>query len=242
MILEKPKARQIVLDAVAEIESKGVKCTVDDILWLAHLAETHIRRNSEDILDLPVKCGRAQLYPRTIAGDLWIQDFASKWWPETTSPVMQVLCELYALAHGRDEKALQTVCTLRSARIRVRTWAAANLPVNAAEIRLALDRLSGSIEHVNVDDPDMVKDKEAGASDYGDIISTLVAAYKMPPRAFLFDLSVNEVLGLYRKIAMALGRPELADKTADGDDSFGRFRLAVKEIIRKGREAGVSNG
>lgn len=234
MLVEKPRVRAMVTDAVAEIESKGVKATVDDILWLAHLADNHARNDSGEVLNIPVKCGRAKLYQRTLAGDLWMEDYASKWWPEPRHPVMNALCELYSLAHGSDSKAIEAVCTRTSARIRVRLWAMLNLPVSGKQIKVALDRLSARIDHVDVQDEEILKQSEVQPADYGEIVSTLCAAYKMPPRTFLFDMSVNEVQGMYRRLAIAMGRPDLMDRQSDGDDSFGKFRLAVREIIRRG--------
>ena len=63
MLVERPKVRAIVEAAVEEIEAAGVKASVADILWLAHLAERNCQPNRADPMDdfhVPVRCGRAK--------------------------------------------------------------------------------------------------------------------------------------------------------------------------------------
>lgn len=241
MRVSKPKTRAIIGDAVAEIKAHGVEPTVDDIIWLAHLAEEMVQPSALDSLDVlcpPVRCGRALLYPRTVAGDLWLEHCASKWWPPNKRGFMYALCEFFALAHGNDSKAMQSVYSRHAARAKVIAWAAFNLPVNEKQIETALNQVAGRFEYVELDDDGLAKKREVNPTDWGEEITLLVSAYKQPPRFFLYEISANQCLGMLRKAAIAIGRPELMDRHKDGDDAFGKFRLAVKEIIRKGKADG----
>ena len=236
MRVSKPKVRAIVTSAVDEIKAAGVEPTVEDILWLAHLADQMAHPSpldSVEVLCAPVKCGRAKLYPRTIAGDLWLEHCASRWWPAHKCPLMYLLSELYALAHGGNPGVMQSVYSRSVASVKVRVWAAANLPVSYRQIEVALDAVAGRLQYADLSD-DTVKVKELSPIDWGEEITLLCSAYKMHPRVFLYELSANQVYGMLRKAALAIGRPELMDKQRDGDNAFGMFRLAVKEIIKQG--------
>lgn len=247
MLIEKPRVRQAVEAAVKEIEAAGVKASVADILWLAHLAELKLQPNKSDPLDdfdIPVRCGKADLYKLRVAGDIWLRECGMKWWPRPDHSWMALLAELYVLAHGRDSEAMAAIWDRRTAKARIIAWAIANLPVSAEKIKRALYIVSGSVDFVEVEDDELSrKSPSVSPFDWGEEIALLCAVYKNPPEHFMFRLSLSQCARLLRKAAYAMGRPDLADDKSAVDESFGKFRLAVHEIIRKGKEsAGVSNG
>lgn len=241
MRVEKPRVRLIVEAACNEIKSAGVEPTVSDILWLAHLADNQCSPSKTDPMDdfgVPVRCGRASFRPLTIAGDVWLNECAYNWWGDTW---LSRIAEIYALAHSHDADTMRQGCMWdrRKARGVVLRWAVSSLPVSAGKIQRAIDLVHGRIDQVDIEDPGIVKDKpdQADAHDWGEEIAMLCAAYKQPPEYFAFELSINQVMGLIRKAAFAFGRPDLA-AAPDKDSAFGKFRLAVKDIIRKGQENG----
>jgi len=106
-------------------------------------------------------------------------------------------------------------------------------------VQVALDHISKRLTYVELTDDELVKERELLPIDWGEEIVLLCSIYRKPPRYFLYELSVNQCLGLLKKAAFAIGRPDLMDKQTDGDDAFGKFQLAVKEIIRKGKANGT---
>ena len=243
MLVERPRVRAIVEDAVDEIRSAGVEPSVSDILWLAHLADLKCQPNRADPLDdfsLPVRCGLAHLYPITIAGDVWLRECAQKWWPHATSRHMALLAECWCLAHGKDAGALSDAFSRSNARATIMRWAIANLIVTAAEMERALILVCGGVTYEELHDAAISKPLEqTDAADYGEDVALLCAAYKHPRRHFLFDIGMNECKSLLRKAAFAFGRPDMADD-ADADRAFGNFRMAVREIIRRGKDGAAS--
>lgn len=246
MLVEKPKVRMAVEAAVREIEAEGVKPSVSDILWLAHLAEEKIQPNRSDPLDdfdVPVRCGKADLYRLTVSGDIWLRECAGKWWPRPAHSWMAMLAELYALAHGKDGAVMASIWDKATARAAIVAWACANLPVSPAKIKRALYLVSGCVDREEIEDPNLTKQAEGPSPfDWGEEVAMLCAVYKQPPEHFMFRLSIPQVARLMRKAAYAMGRPDLASDKSSADEAFGKFRLAVKEIIRRGQEPAAQNG
>ena len=252
MLVERPKVRQIVEAAVAEIKAAGVEPTVADILWLAHLAEFRCQPNKSDPLDdfdIPVRCGLAKLHRMTMAGEVWLRECAAAWWPRPAHGYMALLADIYALAHGRDEKAMTNPALWgrKTARAVVVGWAVAHLAVTPSVIARALYLVSGGTDWVRVKDHTgkIVKKQaeEVSPYDYGEDLAALCAVYKREPRYFLFEVSAKQAQRMMRKAALALGRPDLsAESEGDADTTFAAWRLVVNEIIAKGKKAAESNG
>lgn len=251
MLVERPKVRAIVEAAVEEIEAAGVKASVADILWLAHLAERNCQPNRADPMDdfhVPVRCGRAKLHRLTIAGDIWLRECAGVWWPRPGHSWMALLAELFALAHGRDGETMAAMWDRKAARRRILRWAVANLPVAPGQIQRALYIVSGGTDWVRVKDHTgkIVKQKpaeDASPFDWGEEIACLCAVYKRDPRYFLFEISANQAQRMMRKAALAVGRPDLvADTERDVDGGFAKWRLVVNDIIAKGKAKAARDG
>ena len=239
MYIERPKVRGLVEAAVGEVRAAGVDPSVGDILWLAHLADMRCQPSKIDPLDdfaLPVTCGKAKLRKLTVAGDVWLRECAQKWWPRPKHQLMPVLCELYALANNHSRKTMQKVWDYRQARRVITMWAAAKLPVSYEKIGRALSLVSGHVDHVDVSDPDLARQREVDPFDWGEEIALLCAVYNKPPKYFEFEVSVNQCVKMINKAAYAMGRPDLVKDDNAKDVAFGKFRMAVKDIIRRGKE------
>jgi hypothetical protein len=155
---------------------------------------------------------------------------------------MAMLAELYVLAHGKKAEAMAAIWDKATARRKILAWACASLPVSPEKIKRALYIVSGNVDHVEVENAELTKKQtEPSAFDWGEEVAMMCAVYKQPPEHFMFRLSLQQVLRLLRKAAYAMGRPDLADDKSAADEAFGKFRMAVKEIVRKGKEA-AANG
>ncbi len=233
MLIEKPKIRNIVKAACKEISDNGVDPTVEDILWLAHLAEKYVNPvgGRSEVQERPVQCGRALLYPLTVSADIWLRDCAESWWPRDKHPLMATYCELYAFANGRNPKAFRQ--GREPARLTVLAWCAYNLPCSYSQIEASLNELAGNIELVDIDNGEIVEQRDIGFH-WGDEIALLSAVYRKSPSFFL-RCSVSHCMDLLRYSAMAIGKPEMMNRyDKDKDDAFGKFRLAISDIISRG--------
>jgi hypothetical protein len=237
--VERPKVRRLVEAAVAEIRAAGVEPAVSDILWLAHLAEQRCQPTRFDPLDdfgMPIPCGRAKLRQLTVAGDIWLRDCAQVWWPRPKHVLMPVLAELYCLSNNHDQDVMMQVWDRRTAGRIIRLWAARNLPVSYHKVARALSLVANNIEHREINDGELVKTREVDPFDWGEELAVLCAVYNKPPQYFEFEISLNQCVKLLNKAAYAMGRPDLVKEDNAKDSAFGKFRLLVRDIIRRGKE------
>ena len=242
MLVERPKVRLIVEAAVKEIRDKGVEPTVSDILWLAHHAEQRCQPNKADPLDdfhLPVKCGRAKLYRLTVAGDVWLRECASKWWPRPDHNWMAMFAELYVLAHAGNKRIMRSIWDKKKARRRILFWASTHLPVSDKKIGRALYTLAGNVDYEEITDEKLIRPRaDVDPFDWGEEIAVLCAVYKeKSPEHFLFDVSIHQCRRMMKNAALAMGRPDLAADDNSTDEAFGKFRLVVKNIIANGKKS-----
>jgi len=242
MVIEKPKVRGLVHAGVSEIKCAGVEPTVDDIAWLIHVSEKCVlpsQADSLEMMEVPVHCGRTVLWPLTVGADIWLRECVEQWWDRDDHPWIVAMCELYAFANGRDPDAFTNLYTKRKARSAVLWWAARSLPVSYKQIRLSMMQLAGAVEYVRIADNEIVKHRDVDPYDWGEEISLLCAVYKKPPRHFLFDVSFKQVVRMLERVAYSLGRPDLIDRDKKTekykDISFGKYRMVVREIIRRGK-------
>jgi hypothetical protein len=207
--------------AVDEIRGAGVEPTLAEIVHLAGLVD-QLRggpRHVSPYLESPVIIGNLCLHPMTWGAWLWLEE-AEAWWREDGKQMSLAIA--FALAHGRSPEVLTQLGSPALAASAIRLWVR-RLNVSMRELSAALDKA------LPADDDDAEqRPKVSVAEAFGDVAALLVAKAGLQPRQILWEMSIDAVSDLLRRVSGT-------KKDDAGFIAFAKLRRAVNEI--KGRAA-----
>ena len=235
MLVEKPKLHLMAKQAIEKLEQAGKKILPDDVLWLHHLADKVSnpapRTDALDWISHPLKCGNRLLRPLSVAGVIWWEECASKWF--FSSDMFQILSLAYAMENGRKEGAFDSLSSESSARVRLFAWAMGTT-ASLKEIEDAVNILIDQNDMVDIGPATAAR--RADARVWGDIICMLCSECGGSPMDWIWDYTPQQVMQCVDKVMSS--NAAKAGISLDNMDAkagaFREFHAAVDSI--KNRE------
>jgi hypothetical protein len=147
MLVTKPTLHPIARAALLEIQAAGVEVTPDMVLWVHESAVRigkHPPRPVAEVVDWPMPCGGALLYPLTFGAVEWLTRL-----PERVRNDDRTIG--FAMAKGHEPETLARLDNSLKAIHAILKWAA-GLRCSAAALEAAVNALIGTDETVEVKD------------------------------------------------------------------------------------------
>ena len=159
--------------ALLEIQASGVEVTPDIVLWV-HDAATRIASNPPrpvaDLIDWPVACGGALLYPLTFGAVSWLLSL-----PDRLQNDMRAVA--FACAHAKMPEAFEKSRGTVAAVWAVAKWTS-QLRCSFSALSAAVNQVLGVYDIVEVKDANERTPKpDAGSTDWGGMIRALCVRY-----------------------------------------------------------------
>ena len=195
MWVEQPQIHPMVRPALAEIQSAGVEITPEIVVWVQHAANA-IRKTPEraveEIIDWPVPCGGALLYPLSFGAREWLTAL-----PENVRNDIRVIA--YACAHSKRPDVLRPLRYAVSAMAAARIWAW-RLTCSRGALEASVDMVLGAEHYVEVKET-VARKRDAGSTHWGAAVRAACTKYPgTTPEYWTWQSSVAQ---LYDAIAMA---------------------------------------
>ena len=228
----KPRVKALFHKHIQELANKGVTPTPEEIIWIHELTERVITPDRQDVplfFDVPIKVGRVWLYSLSIQAEIWLEQFAYKWWRGNVS--MDLLSMAFAMAHSRTGDVLPKLASKTRAEITIRLWAMKNLLCSRKQLTFAVRKLVGDYDHIEIKGgAEQVEPIDAG--EWGDLIALACGKYPgLFPETFLFGMSANEMMGMIKTAPLPFGC-ERPDTNSASTRAFWELQLAIKHIIK----------
>lgn len=185
----------------------------------------------------PVRlCRGVYLWPMTAGADVWMAEYAERWWPRGS--LMHSWARLYALRHARDPEAFAPLVTKWRARAAVLANAL-RIAATRREIDAAVARCYGRGPHDAPDDAPPRPD-DGQRRTFARFAARLEVASGIPARDWLWGRGLASMLKSYcemREMAAALGGGR-RDPRLDFelDDALSNLARVKARIVRKDRE------
>jgi hypothetical protein len=230
-----PRLTALFLSIMAELRASGVSPTDEQTVTVYECCRRCIIPTGRDyppFMPPSVDVGTVTLRPLTIAGALWLEDFAAPWF--AGDPRMDLYCVAWAMAHGDQPDAIARASQGAAiARRMIRRWGFW-LVVSDRHLSGIVDFLLGRHDGAVLDIKSIARrvknnPAESQPNEWGPFISRLCAAYGLPPRHFLYEMTSAAALDMDRNRPGPDGQPRPA---ADGDsaEAFNALRSLVAHI------------
>lgn len=194
-----------------------------------------------DLADAPIPvCRGLCLWPPTVGAQLWLDEYASKWWPSGSA--MFSLAQAWALANARDPGAFAGMREKGAARAAVIRFAL-RVPANGAELASAVRRAYGGSRH---DAPDRAKSaaermRERAQTDWCSLIASLEVESGIPRDVWLWGRSLVYAMAAYIQMhefaaAFSLSgaeRARMADELDDALRNLARVKMMIVDRVRR---------
>ena len=231
---------QSVLQDFRDIGITAADMTADEIVALVHACERVDNPYSDinaDLCEQPVQvCRGIYFWPITAGAQIWLADYAAKWWPHGT--MMYKWAQAYALMNARNPDAFAKLTDKWTARLAV-SRAMLRLCCHRRELAVAVNRCYG-IGQYDVREKEPKSAPEEQAADFAHYVATLEVESGIPARTWLFGRGLRNVATTYRKMTAlknAFGGAASAEKmTFELNDALTNL-ANVKSLIMKRIEA-----
>ena len=189
-----------------------------------------------ELVERPVFVCKGVWFWRPTAGaQIWLDEFAAKWWPKNT--LRFKWAQVYALKNARDPEAFAPLTTKWAAEAAI-VACALRLPVHGAELQDAINRAYGIMPH---DAPRKRRSriermKAEAQTDFATIVARLEVESGIPRDVWLWERSIVYAMTAYvtmHEFASAFsagGRVQRARMMDELDDAL-RNLARVKELI-----------
>lgn len=241
--IARPEVSALLYAAVEEIESAGVKPSPGHIVWLHELAVRQVLPGLTDrcsFLSPCVHVGGVKFYPLTIEAEMWLDQYALKWWGEQAG--MELFSTAWAMAHsGPNTPAgfFSRLTTRGMAWTRVRVWLW-NVKVPRTALSWVVGKFLGLTPVVQVDATGLHAPSGPTPSslDWGEFIAGLCHSYPALTPKQIFKMTDAECLELLRNARVGesgeTNRKDYDERRAQV--AFFEYRLAIRHIIKTSKE------
>lgn len=189
MLVNKPSLHPMAAAALRDFESRGLKPTYEHLLWLQDAAK-RVRKASErriaSLVDWPVPCGGALLYPMSMA--------AYEWWKNLDQDQKEnIFIQAFTCAHSHRPEVLKALADPREILKAAQTWYA-GLTCSAQALSAALNVLSDDNDIFDIPDlPHQKKKSDGSLADYGAIVVSLCKKFPGTTRThWAWECSMDE--------------------------------------------------
>lgn len=238
---------QSVLDDLrAETGATAADLTADEIeaLVLAcRRVDSPYSDVNAELIGRPVRVARGiYLWPVTAGAQVWLSEFAARWWPESTS--MFAWARVYALAHARTPGAFSSLTTHSRARLAVLATAL-RLACHGRELARAVALCYGSdpeVQSAACDGRLSGGLSPRAQTDFAALVARLEVASGIPAADWLWGRSLVSLAKSYvelEDLSAALGG-RTAQRHLELDDaisSLARVCAAISRRLRTERNA-----
>jgi len=172
MQVHRPQLNPLAESALREIQAQGIAVTPDIVLWVQDAAE-RIRarptRTPEEMVDWPILCGGATLYPISFAAVEWIRRLPVILHNDTKAIG-------YACHHAHDKAILEATSNPKAAIKAINEWVA-GLTCSPEALEATVARLFDGPEFIEVPVAGQKKPETKTTCDYGVVIRALCSRY-----------------------------------------------------------------
>jgi len=238
MYIPKPRVAMMVDVTVDELKSKGVDLTISDIIWLYELAKNQILPTASrppTFLTCPIRVRKVWFYPLTVQARMWLEMYASKWWPLTD----EVFLNCFAMAHcgGDSEDYFPSLTNRFKALGEYTKWCFRTLNIDHATLEWVCKTLTNAADEyvrVTVDESVYHKpsDDEEQVVDWGESIAYVACISGIPPKT-LWELDDESFTKMEKAACLAAKGPMREVLQKETENSRGLFLLAKKYLIKK---------
>lgn len=190
-----------------------------------------------ELAERPVAvCEGVWLWPPTAGAQIWLDEYAAKWWPKGSMRFKWAT--VYALRNARDKGAFAPLTTRRRAEAAI-VKCALTLPVHGAELQAAVDRAYGVSPH-DAPRPRRTRAerlKEQAQTDFATIVARLEVESGIPRDSWLWGRSLVYTMTAYatmHEFAAAFsagggggGRSRMMDELDDALRNLARVKEAI---------------
>lgn len=230
---------QSIFQDFADIGIAKSDLTADEIEALVY-ACARVDNPYEDInaelCEQPVKvCKGVYLWPVTAGAQIWLSEYAQKWWPKGSG--MYRWAKVYALRNARDPDAFYRL-TEKSAARRAVLFSALSLACHRSELAVAVNRCYG-IHYHDVEDPHPKPSgqPEGQSTNFAHFAMMLEVHSGIPAKKWLFGRSIRRLVETYEKmgtLASAFGGAKAAEKmTFELNDALQNLANVKTRIVER---------
>lgn len=217
----------------------------DEIAALVHACErveSPFSATNLALLERPVEvCEGVALWPPTAGAQIWLDEFAAKWWPEGTMAYRWA--QVYALMHAREPEAFSRLTERRAAR-RAVVLSAMRLCCHRRALLRAVSACYGVDEWEAPRRPSKRRE-EAAQADFAKLVARLEVESGIPRETWLWGRTFMETLRAYAEMhaLAALGaggsaaRERALDELDEAVSNLARVKKAIWERHGLGAKA-----
>lgn len=224
MRVEKPRVNLVYESAVKECLASGAILNPSDYVWLHFASVKAIGANEYDapeFIDPCVTVRNVTLYTQSIASIMWWERYGSQWY--SNDQTAQILAIAFCMAHSRQPDAFKCILSKWRADLRLLAWQW-SISATVNELAWGIDRISGSMDAVEIDTPNEVKNQSS--AEWGEVIARLCATYGNTPEYYLYEISDADCATLLKNI------PVVGLEAEAKTEAHTRARGELREIIR----------
>lgn len=207
-----------------------------------------------ELAERPVlACRGVWLWPPTAGAQMWLDEYAAKWWPEGS--MRWKWAQVYALRNARDPDAF-TPLTTRAAAESAIVCCALRLAVHSRELQDAVNRAYGVGAH---DAPPPEKSRaeklrerlrEQAQTDFASLVARLEVQSGIPRKVWLWDRSLMYTMTAYATMhefaaAFSAGggsSRRMIDELDDALRNLARTKAMIVLRVRESRERKDAEG
>ena len=188
-----------------------------------------------ELCEQPVKvCKGVYLWPVTAGANIWLTEYAEKWWPKGTGAFRWA--QIYACYNARNPDAFASLTSRAKARLAVLACVL-RIPAHMGELVVALNRCYG-VHPDTVDDPHAVrKPDNEQAENFAHFVAMLEVQSGIPAKKWLWGKSLSTVMNTYYKmtaLASAFGGGKAAeDMTFELNDALKNLANVTACIVER---------
>ena len=194
-----------------------------------------------ELIGRPIRVTRGvYLWPVTAGAQVWLSEFAARWWPESSS--MFAWARVYALAHARTPDAFSSLTTHFKARLAVLATAL-RLACHGRELARAVALAYGSdpsgpagaVSSAPSEDRLSVGPSSRAQFDFAALVARLEVASGIPAADWLWGRSLVSLAKSYAELedlSTALGGRR-AERHLELDDAISNLARVCADISRR---------
>ncbi|MGN0851856.1 MAG: hypothetical protein ACI4Q3_00605 [Kiritimatiellia bacterium] len=209
--------------------------TPDEIAALVHACErweNPFTSTNLALVEKPVEvCKGVVLWPPTAGAQIWLDEFAEKWWPEDS--MRYRWAQIYALINARNPDAFANL-TEKPAAWRAIVQTSLRLCVHRRELLKAI-RAAYGVDEWEAPKRRINQLTEAAQTDFARMVTRLEVESGIPRKAWIWEHSFMETVRAYAEmhvlIAIAAGGGERADNLISELDEATNNLARVKKAI-----------
>lgn len=230
MNVDRPTLHRLAAAALKDLESKGLKPRPEDVVWLQDAASrirAASRRRVASLVDWPVPCGGALLYPMSMA--------AYDWWRELPYEVrINVFVQGFVCAHSHEPDVLKPLADPGAVKKAALRWAT-TLTASPLALSASVQSVWPEDNNFEIDGPpDLVKKKKSADTDspvdYGVFALMLCKKHLgTTPQYWLWEVSIETAITCWDLASES----EETGVSSQEIEMHGRFRLIKMQIEKE---------